>query len=75
MEEAMRERQRAMDRLTPDQRKMLEQTWRQMSKQAALGADDAETGVPGRDAARLAKVLRQPLSGAQLKAHVAALQP
>jgi len=35
MEEAMRERQRAMDRLTPDQYKMLEQTWRQMSKQAA----------------------------------------
>jgi hypothetical protein len=46
-----------------------------MSKQAAPGADDAETGVPARDAARLAKVSRQPLSGAQLKAHVAALQP
>jgi tetratricopeptide (TPR) repeat protein len=75
MEEAMREMQRAMDRLTPEQRKMLEQTQRQMSEQAAPGADDAEIGVPARDAARLAKVSRQPLTGAQLKAHVAALQP
>jgi tetratricopeptide (TPR) repeat protein len=74
IEEAMRETQRAMDRLTPEQRKMLEQTQRQMSEQAAPGADDAEIGVPARDAARLAKVSRQPLTGAQLKAHVAALQ-
>lgn len=75
MQEAMRQMQRELDKLTPQQRKMLEQAQRQMGEQVAPGADDAEIGVPARDATRLAMVSRQPLTGTQLKAHIAALQP
>ncbi|MCS7101769.1 MAG: tetratricopeptide repeat protein [Burkholderiaceae bacterium] len=72
MQEAMREMQRAMDSLTPEQRKMIEDAQRSLVN--SPGAGD-EVHVPARDAARIAKVPRQPLTGAQLKAHVASLQP
>lgn len=74
MEDAMRQMQRALGQLTPDQRKMLEQAQRQ-AQQPAPGAEDDEIGVPARDAARIAQVQRQPLTGAALKAYVASLQP
>jgi hypothetical protein len=78
MEEAMRamqQMQRELDKLTPEQRQMLEQARQQMPTAAAPGSEDDEIGVPKRDAARIAQVPRQPLTGAQLKAHVQALQP
>lgn len=75
MEEAMRQMREQMDKFTPEQRKALEQAAQQMSPEAAPGAEDDEIGVPKRDAARLAKVTRQPLSGAQLRVQVESLQP
>jgi hypothetical protein len=75
MQEAMRQMQRELEKLTPEQRQMLEQARQQMPSEAAPGSEDDEIGVPKRDAARIAKVPRQPLTGAQLKAHVDALQP
>ncbi|MEW5882425.1 MAG: tetratricopeptide repeat protein [Pseudomonadota bacterium] len=74
IEEAMRKMREQMDKLTPEQRKMLDQAQRQLASQPAVGSGD-DVGVPRRDAARIAKVPRAPLTGAQLKAHVEALQP
>jgi len=75
MDEAMREMRKQMDKLTPEQRKMIEQSYRQMAGQPAPGAEDDEIVVPRRDAARVAAVPKSALTGAQLKAHVEALQP
>lgn len=72
IEEAMREIQRTLKDLPPELRKMAEDAQRRLAN--SPGAGD-EVRVPARDAARIAKVPRQPLSGAQLKAHVASLQP
>lgn len=74
LEEAMRKMREQMDKLTPEQRKMLDQTQRQLAAQPTVGSGD-DVGVPRRDAARIAKVPRAPLTGAQLKSHVEALQP
>ncbi|MCI1193372.1 tetratricopeptide repeat protein [Calidifontimicrobium sp. SYSU G02091] len=74
MEEAMREMREQMQKLTPEQRKMLEQAQGQLASRAAADSGD-DVGVPRRDAARIAKVPRAPLTGAQLKAYVEALQP
>lgn len=74
MEEAMRTMREQMQKLTPEQRKMLEQAQGQLATRAAAGSDE-DAGVPRRDTARIAKVPRAPLAGAQLKAHVEALQP
>jgi tetratricopeptide (TPR) repeat protein len=75
MEEAMREMQQAMEELSPEQRKVLEQALQQMDTEPAPGAEDDEITVPRRDAARIATVPKTALTGAQLKAHVEALQP
>ena len=75
MEDAMRQMQRALDQLTPEQRRMIEQGMRQTPSEAAPGSEDDEIGVPKQDAARIAKLPRQPLTGAQLKAYVESLQP
>jgi hypothetical protein len=75
MDEAMREMRKQMDKLTPEQRKMLEQSFQQMAAQPAPGAEDDEIAVPRRDAARIATVPKNALTGAQLKAHVTALRP
>ncbi|ODU98309.1 MAG: hypothetical protein ABT20_18220 [Rubrivivax sp. SCN 70-15] len=77
MEAAMRQMQRELDKLTPEQRQMLGQAPREVAQPqgSAPGAEDDEIGVPKRDATRLSKVPRQPLTGAQLKAEVQALQP
>jgi Tfp pilus assembly protein PilF len=74
MEEAMRTMREQMQKLTPEQRKMLEQTQREFAARAAVGSE-SDVGVPRRDAARIAKVPRTPLTGAQLKAYVETLQP
>jgi len=75
MEAAMRQMQRELDKLTPEQRRMIERTLQQMPSEAAPGAEDDEIGVPRRDAKRIARLPREPLTGAQLKAHVESLQP
>lgn len=75
MEEAMRQMQRELDKLTPEQRRRIEQAMQQAPSEAAPGSEDDEIGVPKRDAARIASVPRQPLTGAQLKTYVESLQP
>lgn len=75
MEEAMREMQRAMEQLPPEQRRMIEQAMQQAPSEAAPGSEDDEIGVPKRDAARIASVPRQPLTGTQPKTYVESLQP
>ncbi len=75
MDEAMREMREQMEKLTPEQRAMVEQAYQQFATEAAPGADDDEIVVPGRDAARIAAVPEGALSGAELEAHVEALQP
>jgi Tfp pilus assembly protein PilF len=74
IDEAMRQMQRQIEKLTPEQRKMIEQAQRQMLAQPDFGSDD-DIVVPKRDAGRIAKISGAPLTGAQLKAHVEALQP
>jgi tetratricopeptide (TPR) repeat protein len=74
MDDAMREMREQMEKLTPEQRAMVEQAYQQFTTEAAPGADD-EIVIPGRDAARIAAVPKSALGGAQLKAHVEALQP
>jgi hypothetical protein len=75
MDDAMRAMRKQLEKLTPEQRKMLEQTYQQMATQAASGAADDQIVVPKRDAARIAAVPRSALTASQLKAHVAGLQP
>ncbi len=75
MDDAMRQMRKQMEKLTPEQRKMLEQTYQQMATQPAPGAEDDEIVVPRRDAARIAAVPKSPLTGVQLKSHLEALQP
>jgi Tfp pilus assembly protein PilF len=75
MDDAMREMRKQMEKLTPEQRKMIEQSFQQMATQPAPGAEDDEIVVPKRDAARIATVPKNALTSAQLKAHVVALQP
>jgi tetratricopeptide (TPR) repeat protein len=75
MDDAMRAMRKQMEKLTPEQREMLEQAYRQMTTQPAPGAADDEIVVPRRDASRIATVPKSALKGTQLKAHVAALQP
>lgn len=63
IEEALREMQRALENLPPELRKMAEDAQRRLAN--SPGAGD-EVRVPARDAARIAKVPRQPLYSAQL---------
>ena len=74
IDEAMRQMQRQLEKLSPEQRKMIEQAQRQMQAQPDFGSDD-DIAVPKRDSGRIAKISGVPLTGAQLKAHVEALQP
>lgn len=73
MDAMMKQMQRELDKLPPEQRKLLDQAQRRMPAPAAV-ADDSDDGMPRRDDARIGRVSRQPLKGAQLKAHVDALQ-
>lgn len=75
IDEAMQKMQRQLGKLTPEQRRMIEQAYRQMATQPAPGAEDDEIVVPRRDAARIATVPKHALTGGQLKSLVEALQP
>ncbi|MBI1424768.1 MAG: hypothetical protein GC149_15085 [Gammaproteobacteria bacterium] len=75
MKAMMEQMQQEMNKLTPEQRKLLEDARQQMPQQAAPGADDDEITAPKANAARNATLAKSVLSGAQLKAHVVALQP
>jgi hypothetical protein len=75
MEEMMRQMQQQVQQLTPEQRQMLENAQQQMTAQPAPGAEDEEIGIPKANASRNAALAKSVLTGAQLKAHVVALQP
>ena len=74
IDEAMQKMQRQLEKLTPEQRRMIEDAQRQFMSQPAVGSDD-DIVVPKRDAGRIARIPSAPLTGAQLKAHVESLQP
>jgi Tfp pilus assembly protein PilF len=75
--------QAGQDAPTAEEREMMMRMMRQsleaVSKArqppSASAASAADVGVPPRDAARIARVTRAPMSGAQLRAYVEALQP
>ncbi len=68
MDDVMHEMRKQMDRLTPEQRKMIDQSFQQMAMQPAPGAEDDEIAVPRRDAARIATVPKNVLTSAKLRA-------
>ncbi|MBI1424771.1 MAG: tetratricopeptide repeat protein [Gammaproteobacteria bacterium] len=76
-DDAMRMLRQQLELMPPEQRKAIEAELARQNGKTSTPApiSDSDIAVPKRDSALLARISRQPLTGAQLKAHIESLQP